>query len=533
MGQNFTKEESSHVTTDGSDSETVHMRAPRRMHFARAALIGLGAGLLAVGFRQALAFSESQRMSLLNSLHAHPGWGWLVLPLIGLGLGCLVGWGVTRFAPETAGSGIPHLKGVLLHLRTLSWKRVIPIKFCGGVAAIGVGLSLGREGPTVQMGSAIARALAGVLRAPTSDLPQLLSAGAGAGLAAAFNAPLAGLVFVVEELHRELSSRTAIGALIAAVCATVVAQWLAGNTPSFEVHGLAALPLAQLPLAVLIGAIGGAGGVILNQALLLSQKAAFAQRRVPRWMLPGIAGVLVGIVAWWLPDAVGSGHAVAERVLGGTLTAGLGMLALLLVLKLLLTAASYASGAPGGIFAPMLLLGALCGATFAKAGMLVWPGLGTHAQVLAVLGMAAFFAGSVRAPLTGIVLVSEMTGGYDLLFPICIAVLTAHLIATALRDMPIYDALLEADLKRTGHGTPSPEPRTVYMGVQSRSILAGQAIAHAKLPQGCLIIAMERSGMSMLPAPDTILLAGDHVTILVPGDATKAPLEIVHLCTGM
>ena len=521
------------IAAEGLSVPTAHLRSKRRTHFARAALIGLVAGLLAVAFRQALALAETSREAMLHRLHDHPQWGWAVLPLIGLATGGLVGWTVTRFAPETSGSGIPHLKGVLLHLRSLSWRRVIPIKFFGGVAAIGAGLSLGREGPTVQMGAAVARAFAGVLGTPQSDIPQLLSAGAGAGLAAAFNAPLAGLVFVIEELHRELSSRTAAGALIAAVCATVVAQWLAGNTPSFEVHGLAPLPLSMLPLAAIIGVVGGAGGVLFNKSLLLSQKLALNQQRIPRGALPGVAGVLVGIVAWWLPDAVGGGHAVAERVLGGTLQAGLGMLTLLLVVKLLLTAASYASGVPGGIFAPMLLLGALCGSAFAKGGTLVWPALGDHSQVLAVLGMAAFFAGSVRAPLTGIVLVSEMTGGYDLLFPICIAVLAAYLVAEGLRDTPIYDALLEADLHRTGHGTASLEPRTIYMGVQSRSSLADRTIAQARLPSGCLIVSLERSGVNMLPAPDTILLAGDHVTFLLPGDALSAPLEIVHLCTGM
>ena len=191
------------VADEGQSVEAAHVRSPRRTHFARAALIGLGAGLCAVGFRQGLALAETSRQTLLLRLHGHPGWGWAVLPLIGLAVGCLVGWAVTRFAPETAGSGIPHLKGVLLHLRKLAPWRVIPIKFFGGILAIGSGLSLGREGPTVQIGAGVARILAGVLRAPESDIPQLLSAGAGAGLAAAFNAPLAGLVFVIEELHRD------------------------------------------------------------------------------------------------------------------------------------------------------------------------------------------------------------------------------------------------------------------------------------------------------------------------------------------
>ncbi len=508
-------------------------RSSRRLHFARAAVIGLCAGLLAVAFRHVLATAEVARGRLLDSLHTHPAWGWLILPAIGLAAGCAVGWCTQRFAPEAAGSGIPHLKGVLLHVRTLSWKSLLPVKFFGGVIAIGSGLSLGREGPTVQMGAAIARALAGPLRARPTDLPQLLSAGAGAGLAAAFNAPLAGLVFVIEELHREMSSRTAAGALLAAVCATVVAQWLAGDTPSFEIHGLSALPLTELPLAAVIGVVGGLGGVLFNKSLLAAQHAGLAQTVFPRWALPGVVGVLVGLVAWWMPDAVGGGHAVAERVLGGTMVAGLGALTLLLIAKFLLTALSYGTGAPGGIFAPMLVLGAVCGAAFAQAAAHVWPSVGGYAQALAVLGMAGFFVGSVRAPLTGIILISEMTGGYDLLFPICISGLAAYLVGEALHDRAIYEALLEADLERTGHGPARAEPRTVYIGVQSNSTLAGATIASARLPRGCVIAAVERAGSSVIPAAETVLLAGDHISVVTPGDQPEAAMEVVRVCTGM
>jgi CIC family chloride channel protein len=149
------------------------------------------------------------------------------------------------------------------------------------------------------------------------------------------------------------------------------------------------------------------------------------------------------------------------------------------------------------------------------------------------MGMAAFFVGSVRAPLTGIVLISEMTGGYELLFPICVAVLAAYLMAEGLRSEPIYDALLEADIKRSGHGPSHSEPNTIYIGVQSRSPLAGKPIAKAGLPPGCLIVAVERSGVSLLPAARTVLMAGDHISILTPGDVPDAPLKIVKLCTGM
>lgn len=507
--------------------------AARRSHFVRAALVGLCAGLLAVSFRRVLFGAEAGRARLLDQLHAYPAWGWAVLPAIGLTLGCLIGWGMNRFAPEAAGSGIPHLKGVLLHVKGLSWSRLLPVKFFGGVLGIGAGLSLGREGPTVQMGAAVARALAGPLGTPARDMPQLLSAGAGAGLAAAFNAPLAGLVFVVEELHRELSTRTAAGALVAAVCATVVTQWLAGNTPAFEAHGLSAMPLSALPLAAMVGVLGACMAAIFNRLLLAGQAAALGQSVVPRWALPGFAGAIVGLAAWWIPDAVGGGQGVAERVLAGGAGLTLGALALLLVAKLALTIVSYSSGAPGGIFAPMLLMGALLGLTFAGAASKLSPAIEPQGQVLAVLGMAAFFVGSVRAPLTGIVLISEMTSGYQLLLPICITALAAYLTAEGLRSAPIYDALLEADLRRSGTSSAGPEPRTIYIGVQTRSAIAGKTIVEAGLPRGCLIVGVERGGHSILPSAHTRLLPGDHISIMAPGDAPDAPLAIVRLCTGI
>jgi CIC family chloride channel protein len=508
-------------------------RSPRRTHFFRAGLVGLCAGLLAVAFRRSLALVEGQRGELLNRLHHYPAWGWAVLPAIGLLAGTIVGWMTGRFAPEASGSGVPHLKGVLLHVRTLNWRRVIPVKFLGGVLGIGSGLSLGREGPTVQMGAAIAQALAGLLRTPEGDLPQLFSAGAGAGLAAAFNAPLAGLLFVIEELHRELSSRTAAGALVAAVCATVVTQWLAGDTPSFAAHGLTAMPLAALPLALVVGILGGFGGVLFNKSVAGAQRIGQRFSGVSRWMLPGVVGMMGGLLAWRLPEVLGGGQALAERLLAGHITAGLESLAILFIAKFVLTAVSYGSGAPGGIFAPMLLMGALMGILFAQVAAMVLPEQAGQAQVLAVLGMAAFFVGSVRAPLTGIVLISEMTGGYQLLFPICISGLAAYLVGEALRDRAIYDALLEADLERTGHGAGRVKPRTVYIGIQIGSPLVNQPVAKAGLPGGTLLIAIERGGVTLFPTAQTVLLAGDHLSILAAGDQPDLPLKIVSLCTGL
>lgn len=516
--------------------EATEARERRSQHFLRAALIGLGAGLLAVLFRLALAWAEDGRATLLQRLHAHPAWGWAVLPLIGLVFGSLTGWAVRRWAPESSGSGIPHTKGVLLGVRQMRWRTLLPVKFLGGVAVIGPGLSLGREGPTVQMGAAVGAAIGQALKVRRGAMAQLVSCGAGAGLAAAFNAPLAGFIFVLEELQRELSPLTYGGALVAAVCADIVTRGLTGQVPSLRIDRTMALPLPALPLVAALGIAVGLLGVAFNRALLGSQAAALKLaerpgRRLPRWLQPGLAGVAVGLVAWWLPDAVGGGHPVAERLgTGAFASATVAGLVLLLAAKFGMTVLSYASGAPGGIFAPMLVLGALVGLVTQRLCALAWPALADKGPAFAVLGMASFFASSVRAPLTGIVLILEMTGDYEQLFALSVACLAAYLVAERLRDRPIYDALLERDLARTGHGPATDEPTHVTIGVQPSSAAAGKTIREAGFPPGCLVVAIERRGRYLVPSAGARLEPGDHITVLVPGEAPDRALRIVDLC---
>lgn len=498
------------------------------------------AGLLAVGFKCALAKSEHSRDGLLEWLRSLPhaeAWAWSVLPVIGLAFGCIIGWITLRFSPDAPGSGIPHLKGVLLHVRTLRWKTLLPVKFIGGVLGIGVGLSLGREGPTVQMGAAIGQAIADVLRVPARFVPQLLSCGAGAGLAAAFNAPLAGFLFVIEELHRELSARTFAGALVAALTADIVARALAGDLPSFAITGYPSIPLAALPAAAFIGVVGGVLGVMFNRSLLGVSAASIKFKAVPRWMHPGLAGAVCGLVAWWFPEAVGGGHMTAERLLSGQLGWGIAALLMLLAVKFLLTLTSYASGATGGIFAPMLLLGAITGGVIGQLLAFAFPSLQPHATAFAILGMAAFFTGSVRAPLTGIVLIIEMTGNYQQLLALGVVCLIADLVAGALKDTPIYEALLEADLRRrpptTGHTTDVTKPRSIYVGVHRGSQLEGRMLRECGLPSCCLVVSVERSGKDIHPEPELVLLPGDHLTILIPDNESQKAMQVVRMATDL
>jgi len=217
------------------------LRERRQYHFLRDALVGLLAGIAAVLFQAALFYTEGLRNPLLSWLRMFPYWGWMVLPVIGAGMGALAGYITSRFAPEASGSGIPHVKAVLLQLRPMRWQRILPVKFIGGVLAIGAGFSLGREGPTVQMGAAIGKMLSHVLKVPKRSRSQLVAA--GAGLAAAFNAPLAGFIFAIEELQREMSPLTYGTALIAAAVGDIVTRTFTGQLPSFHISGYSTPPL--------------------------------------------------------------------------------------------------------------------------------------------------------------------------------------------------------------------------------------------------------------------------------------------------
>ncbi len=504
-------------------------------HYVRAAVVGITVGFLAVGFQWAIAVAEGGRGRFLEWLHGLPlanAWAWSVLPIVGMLLGCTAGLLVARMSPQASGSGIPTVKGALMHAFVLKWRSLVPVKFVGGALCVGAGLSLGREGPTVQMGAAVAEAIGKKLGVKSRTLPQIMSCGAGAGVAAAFNAPLAGFLFVIEELHREMSALTFGGALIAAVCADIVARSLHGQLPSFSVQGFPALPLVALPWAAALGAVCGVVGVLFNRGLMWTSECGHRIRVVPRWILPGLAAAVCGLVAWWMPEVAGGGHAVADDLLGGRLSMGVSALLVLLVVKLVVTMMSYASGAPGGVLAPMLLMGTIMGVVASRIVGVVQPSLKDSVDAFAVLGMAALFTGSIRAPLTGIVLIVEMTANYEQLLSVCVACLVAHLVADHMRTLPLYEAMLEADLRRRGgpeHRGPATEPRSVVMGIQRDSELHGKTLGEAGLPEGCVVVGIERGGRELLPAADLVLAPGDHITVLAPADKPERAMEIVEL----
>ncbi len=420
--------------------------ARRRFLVPRAALVGLAAGLIAVVFRAALDGAGSWRDRLFLAAHAWGAPGILfcaVFSALGAGAGVEL---VRRLAPEASGSGIPHLQGVLHGTKTLRSWRVIGVKFVGGVLAISSGLLVGREGPTLQMGGAIGDILARRLGVPARDRGVLLAAGAGAGLAAAFNAPLAGLIFVLEELQRDFAPGLFAAGLVAAIVADVVGRLLTGQLPAFHVVLRDAPSLAALPIYLVLGAACAVVGVAFNRALVwgLDLFARAPKNRGGVWAAG--FGALVGVLGYFAPQLLGGGHSLVETALGGR--AVLGTLILFFALRFVFTIGSYGTGAAGGFFAPLLVLGAQLGLFVGLMAAHFAPGLGVAPQNFAVVGMAAIFAAAVRAPLTGIILIVEMTNGYSLILPLLVAVMSAYGAADWMGDLPIYEALIEREMKR-------------------------------------------------------------------------------------
>jgi len=448
--------------------------------YIAAALTGLLAGLIGAAFHALLSQAGNLRSGVHGLLDGAAIPGWLVL--MGVGALALVAaaWLVRRFAPETAGSGIQEVEAILAGTRGLRWRRVLPVKFVAGILAVGSGLVLGREGPTVHMGAALGQMSADGLRLDPRQQRALVAAGAGAGLAAAFNAPLAAIVFVTEELreHFEYGFATLQSVILACCLAVAVSGWLLGQGPVLPLPPIEIPPVWALPLFVVLGIAIGALGVIFN-AMLLGSVRTFKGLRGRFGYLPIVlAGMALGALVWFFPDMVGGGESLVEALIHQPMA--LLALVLLLALRLLTTVGSYGLGLPGGIFAPLLALGTLVGAIVDALVRGFDPGADMAAVLdpglFAVAAMGALFAATVRAPLTGIILAIELTGAGDLILPVILTCLTATFAAEALGGQPIYSMLLAESDGLAPARRPSPR-RLAVAGTLVTALLIAAPLA--------------------------------------------------------
>jgi len=404
-----------------------------------ALVVGAASGLIGALFRLTLLWCDGLRDHWIAWARTGSFAGLLIVIGGTATAVALAAWMVRRIEPHASGSGIPHVEAVLHGDLPPAPVRLMFVKFIGGVLAIGFGLALGREGPSVQMGANVANWIGTLFRRAWPDCRVLIAAGAGAGLATAFNSPIAGAVFVLEELGRKFELRIAIAALGASTAAITVARIFLGDAPDFQVQTFANASPPTILLYIVLGAIAGLAGVAYNRTLLGALAVSDRLANIPVEIRAAFVGACVGALAFFAPGLVGGGDPLTQAALAGV--PALAVLPALFLLRFYLGAASYAAATPGGLFAPLLVLGAqlglFCGILFAH-----WfPGLNITPEAFAVVGMAALFTAIVRAPLTGIVLVIEMTAAFVLLLPMLAACFAAMLVATLLRDEPIYDSL--------------------------------------------------------------------------------------------
>lgn len=416
-----------------------------------ALIVGVLAGLVGTYFDIAVHFVSETRTEWLKSEISAVLPLWLAAFLISGALAFVGYFLVHRFAPEAAGSGIPEIEGAMDGIRPVRWWRVLPVKFIGGMGALGSGMVLGREGPTVQMGGAIGRMVTDIFRIKSDDTRHsLLASGAAGGLAAAFNAPLAGIMFVVEEMRPQFRySLISIRAvIISAVSANIVFRAINGQDAVMNMPQYPAPELPTLWLFLLLGALFGIFGVVFNQLVTLAQDLFVKLHRHDRkryLFIGSMIGGCFGLMLLYFPEITGGGISLIPTITNGGYSATL--LLMLFIARIATTMICFGSGAPGGIFAPMLALGTLFGYAFGLIAKGLLPELDITPGMFAIAGMGALFAATVRAPITGILLVIEMTNNYYLILPLIITSLGAVIFAQMLGGQPIYSQLLHRTLK--------------------------------------------------------------------------------------
>lgn len=408
-----------------------------------AVIAGVLAGFTGGAFRWVLVKTDAARSDLARWSLDHGPWGWLVPVVISAAAAAVATWIGTRW-PMSAGSGIQQVEAVERGEDRAAPASTIPARFVGGVLSIGVGgMVLGREGPTVHMGASFGALVGRLGRATRDEIRVLQSCLSGAGLAVAFNAPIGGAIFVFEEISHKMRLRYLVWTIAAVVAAVSCSRVVLGNHPDFSVRSITEPAIADLPIFVIFGLFLGVLAVGYNYLIAHLLSGLRAIHRVPAVAKGAAIGAVIGGGLVYAPDAVSGGDAVAQSMLDGERLA-FWMVAVYLVLRFVSGPLSYAAGTPGGLFAPMLALGTLCGVFFAR--LVEFAGITVDADVritLMIAGMSGLFAASVRAPFTGVVLVMEMCAMTTISISMLATAGVAVIVAAALRSAPIYDTLRE------------------------------------------------------------------------------------------
>lgn len=504
-----------------------------RMKWKMAAIgigVGLVSGLLVVLYRLGIENCTRFARWMYAQIRVNP---WLIVPWVfaALVVGLLIAW-MIRKEPMASGSGIPQTDGVVLNGLRMRWQTILPVRFVGGLLGAAFGLSLGREGPSIQIGASGAQFLSHRLRGRRREDVQehyVVTAGAAAGLSAAFSAPLSGMMFALEGIHRSFSPVILMGATAASLTADFVSKYCFGLRPVLDFGSIAQLPLGEYVWLIPLGLLAGLVGSLMNRSLLGFQTL---YGKLPAWVRPLIALAIALPVGIWLPDVLGGGSnliGMAEHA-----ATGLGMLCVLFVAKLLFTSTSFGSGAPGGIFMPILAVGSLAGGICGVAAQRLCGVSDGAVAVFAVCVMTGVLAASVKTPITSILLAVEMSGTLTHMLPVAAVVFIAMLVSDVLHTRPIYDALLDRYMRAQKLDVQAPSAignGVLELPLEMGSQADGRRIRDVDWPSGCLVIGLRRGEREIVPRGDTVLRGGDYLIVLFSGEDERTVRLALHdLC---
>jgi CIC family chloride channel protein len=430
-----------------------------------ALVIGALTGLAVVAF---IVLTERMGMRLYPAGGAP--WRRLLFPVAGsLGVGYLL----FRYFPYARGSGVPQTKAALYAREGRITLRTVLGKFFCTSATLASGIPLGREGPSVQVGAGIASVLGRLLGLRPEKVKALIPVGAAAAIAAAFNTPLAAVLFALEEIVGDLHAPVLGSVVLASAASWGVLRLLLGNSPLFKVPQYQLVHPAEFAVYAVLGVAGGFVSVAFTKLLLVMRERFLRFPHKTLWFQPVAGGLVVGLLGWFVPQVLGVGYGYVGYALNGNMAVRL--MALLVLLKLITVTASYASGNAGGIFGPALFIGAMLGGCAGTLAHRLFPAYTATSGAYSLVGMGAAFAGIVRAPMTSVVMIFEMTQDYAVIVPLMISNLVSFFISSQLQKQPIYEALAVQD----GIHLPSAESRE--RGVQRQAARIMRA-ATASLP---------------------------------------------------
>lgn len=477
----------------------------------RGIVVGCAAGIVVSLFRLLIAKIFAQVVKYYQLSHENLsllGLILLVSVIVVIAIGFLV-----KSDPDIKGSGIPHVEGELKGLLHPDWWSVLWKKFLGGTLAISMGFMLGREGPSIQLGAMAGKGVAKTLKAQRMEQRVLIASGAAAGLSAAFNAPIAGLLFVVEEIYHQFSRLVWISALVASLVANFISLNIFGLTPVLDMPGeLVILPLKDYWLLLILGAFLGAMGylyekVTLNAGVVYDFLGKVCH--IPNYFYGIFAAVLILPIGYFYPQLLGGGNGLITSLTTSHLT--LAVVFLYFVIRFIWSALSYASGLPGGIFLPILTLGSLLGFGFGL-GINQLGFISTAALInFLVLGMAGYFGAISKAPLTAMILVTEMVGDFRQLMTIAVVTLVAYIVMDLLKGEPIYEAMLaKLSIPKDREVI---EPTLIELTVSDK--IAGKRVRDLTLPKNVLITTQIHRQKSEVVRGNTVLNAGDTIFLVV------------------